>query len=1631
MTKISRQGRVRLLTTASTALAAVTLATGAHAAGTAVAPALNPAAATVSVTGHDVISTVLDNIAAVNAEIANTSGGVGQGSAGDEEAIVSVSAITVDGNDVRGVAIGNNFYSQIDLGVLESDEDSDGAAALGYTVNAGAVIADIDENTISSDLEDFLSGSLSVSGNDIEGSATGNAGSTLISGAVPNIYTSAIDGGSTLDSRLTAATWANAGGSVVASTVQMNVDADDTEINILSDLNNNNIELNLISNVDNTIASGPAVDNNTIVASAKGNSSNSTIGLGTGEEAGAPAFTGSAVVTNGQSNFSTGSGQVLALNVDSDIAATIEGDDDGIGVENELTGSLSVSGNTISGSASGNEALGAATGQAGNRILIGDGVSFQGNDSSASVVTNYVSGAAISSVDADLAINNSQGNVGAANGDRFDVTSSVQNGDITADVESLNGGSVNVNGNAVTSTARGNTASSALASGEGSAYFNGSAALANQQTNYYTDVSAVNDSADAYADVGYDSNDLEDSSVSVGGNRLASAAYGNQVSQNIALEATTLGLGTDRTVLTGGTGPDGNVSAAGSVVISNLQSQYSSGVAANLFDGEVYIDSDVDEVIDSTLAVTGNTQEAIALANSASNGLAVTGTTVGSGAGIASVQIVADASSVSAVSTTSTNIDVEGDLVGSTLNVSSNLQRSVAYGASAGNTLSIDAETVVVDSSVDTTASIVNVSSAVNGFVLDNTNLPLVEAANGVLNVQSVSAEIAATATDYEDTSPFSVLVGNDVEEGSSVTLNGNQLVAAAYGTNANNQANLTVGNLEAEEGSIPGQPDFASVLNVTNAQTVTGSSTITARASSAGDTILDESGNTFLVDIDESVADSQVSASGNTAQALAYGNLVSNGVTVAANNVDTEADSFPGGIRGETIVTETQSTVEASFSVNNVQAAAGTITATLLDDTIDPDYSAEVSTIVGDGVNNSSVVSNGNALVASATANRADNLSDLSGNTLATTSAVANLQVSDANVNALIGIAGGIQNVMVDAGTPNTTFGYTYVTNFVLAGVCADGTCPVGSAFDSISLTANTFTTDQYNYLIDQGWALDDVANSLTRTVTGITSIDAADVFGIPGSATGIELDDGTLPTFADVLVGGQGGVSIAIGDGITNATVAVNGNEVAGSVTGNSATNTVKVAGTTVPDGSDHLWTSATADGDLTEASGDHMLSNLQITGNSELTSVVNSTFSISVGDDDSIENSTLTVDGNIQSSRAVANTATNSVQLTATNTDAGAALASNQISDAEVSATSNMAITSPVASDSTSVSLSNNSNLAVGVVNNVTNSLTLSGTNIEPNFFSRDVLLEVDGSGVEGQGDNILLNQQFANTSATATAVTTIYNQESTALTTDGLQGGSVTISGNSTAAEASANRAVNVANATAGASLGASVGIVNAQASDAVVTATATTNAGVNLAGAPLLTAAVDGGSVTLGQNTTSSLARGNAATNVLNVAAGGNYGGLDDLAGTGGYVNAGVGGVDTSARAAVLNVQGNSGAVSASSTQSSYVVALNSGVGNPSVTNATVGVIGNTVSAAAYGNTANNAVTVAALNTGMPTVAVGNVQRNSGPVTASVTTVTYGVTSGLGTVAGSSLGVTGNAITATAIGNNAVTSIIGK
>lgn len=1488
----ANKGRGRLLITVGTAMAASLVASGAQAA----EAEIDPTGTVVTVEGHATVQSVLSNVADILASIEDADGAITE-----TESPTGTTSLQVSDNEILATAIANDGTNIAPLGAIQNNPPNDGLASLVYLVNgqpgnSGPVTSEITDSSIVIDLQNFEDGSASTIDNTIAAHSAGNVSETTVSGAIPNTYTSTLPGSSTLDfASGLGGSLLLASGSVVASTVQLNNDPA-----VTSTVDTDAITLDLISTVANTITASPELDRNEISAAAEGNSATTLIDVASG---GAPTFVGSAVLTNAQLNNATvADGEIVAESIDSLIFATV----DATAGVNVLEGGLSVDDNEISSSASGNQALGTAPGEAGNSIVFADGISVQPNSgvTAASTETEYTGLGMTSEIIADIVIDNSQVNIGPGNGTRLSIEAITDGSIIGADVQAINDGSVSVSGNETSSTARGNTASSAFATGDASAIFDATLAVANQQTNTYANVSATTTGTDIGADVVFAGNaqDLDDSSVLVNGNTSSAAAYGNQVSQSANVEATSFaGMPQPNARLRGGTGGvpgDGHIDTNGNVTVSSLQSIYSSNVTASE-DGDVYLDVHGDSVISAGLEATGNTQEAIALGNTGSNTLSATSTTNVAGMGVASVQIVADDTTISATTASQARITSEFDVESSSLELTDNLQRSIAYGGSASNTLDLETEEMNSDTT-GISSTVVYDAGAVDGFVLDNTTTPVVDSANGLLNIQSVGATILA-----ESNAPqaFLVDVAGDVIDGGSLVNSGNALVSAAYGTDARNTATLDVGNVISDDSN------YEDILALANVQTVAADSTISAEAS--GGTVVETT-------VDGVLSNSDISTSSNIVQALAYGNLAESTVGVTATNIEANAVGAFGVVDIDPVAI---SGVSATVSANNVQSAAGTIAATLIDGA--GPTATEIRTTVGDDVTTSSIDSDENTLSAGVTANRGDTSVSIAGNSIGASGALANYQDMQANLSATIGIG--------DA--PN------------------------------------------------------------------------------------------------------EGGVFVELGGSLSASSVSVSDNNTAGSVTGNSASNALSVAGNDVTAGPNQTLgavdTNATG---LTDIDAAYGLGNVQVvTGAPTLTSSVFGTFAIDMTDVETIGSSSLAVDDNSQSARAVANTGDNSVSLTGTNVSASSILSSNQVGDVStLTATSNLDIFAPAVSTGSSISMSGNENSAVAVINDVTNEVLVAATNLDPRDVANDAGLDSDWGVLVpvaiSTADHLLHNQQTADGEATATAETNLFNDDNTQNPSPGLANGSVAIDGNLTFAEASANRAINTASVSGSSSLGASAGLSNLQQSSVEVTANATTNATLTLAGDGATDLpAVDGSGISLDGNTTSALARGNSATNVLNYTANSTYGPATAAAVAGSSV--GPAGAASDARVALLNNQFNGGPVAANSVGATYQVVLNSAA-DPElgIAGSSIGVMNNTIGATAYGNIASNTLTLTALNTEVATSTLGSYQVNAANVSATVTTVAYGIESGLGTVVGSSLGVSGNTVAATAVGNSVVSTI---
>ncbi|MFS2054069.1 beta strand repeat-containing protein, partial [Variovorax sp. CT11-76] len=583
-----------------------------------------------------------------------------------------------------------------------------------------------------------------------------------------------------------------------------------------------------------------------------------------------------------------------------------------------------------------------------------------------------------------------------------------------------------------------------------------------------------------------------------------------------ALEANTmtLGGGSDSVALTGGTSADGRVSASGPATLTNLQGNYNNSTTTALNQGsKIWLTANsLGGVTDSALSLTGNRQEAVAVGSGATSDLSLKGNAVGTGAGIASVQMNDGSSSTGALlNVAEARIAVGSDLVRGSAALTDNLQRGIAYGNSVTNTLGVAGGDLAVTAGKDP-ASVVNVNVA-NNLPFDNTlaTQPAVNASYGILSSQSVQSTVGATAVGVN---AFAVTVAgaNGVDAG-SVANDRNVFVAAAYGNDGANALKLGANNIDAGGG-------YAAVANVTNLQSVAGAST-KIEASAVG-------GNAVRTIVSGGLSDASVSSSGNLTEALAYGSRATgNTVQVSATGIDTAGPVIPGAT-----VAGGAMTTEASFSVQNGQSGQGSVLATRSGG---PEVLVQVAQVAG-SVGGSKIDADNNATVAAATSNSAVNGVSVDALGIATTTAVQNLQFSSAKVASVIGQEGA---PLALQGGVQVQLGGKGVTDSQLSvdGNTLHGSATGNAAANSIAVKGN------------------DIAAASLLPVAGAANTTILSGAIADHSLSNAQLAIGTAPISSKAA--GAFGISTAAGMLVADTTLSVSNNDQSAKAVANTAAN------------------------------------------------------------------------------------------------------------------------------------------------------------------------------------------------------------------------------------------------------------------------------------------------------------------------------------------------------------------------------------------------------------------------------------------------------------------------------------------
>ncbi len=1391
------------------------------------------------------------------------------------------------------------------------------------------------------------------------------------------------------------------------------VDIDNVQLksaNATSTVSGSTFAIDSIGVTTDTVSAALSLTDNIFSPSATGNTSSSSVIL-----AFAPTTAGDTAVVGNLQSVETDTISATA----SDDTHRILVETPGVAGVRTFSGSALLDNNDTTASATGNSGTSEIDVAAGLDVIEeAPGQASAGIDATLAAVTdNDVSG--------DLVVSSSQEVDGANSGEStINITGTVSNANTTTTIEDLQGGTVTVSGSDQASSASGNVASNSIVSDDTTASITGSAVVSNLQTidPFETvDITATTVDSTIGAFGGFESNgsitgDVDNSTMTVSGNTQTADATGNDSTQSITLDAANItgepsaATSDDSPPATAGV----QLLASGDAVIANVQREASGTTVSGAVSNNTIIASTTDAgsggTDTSTIEVDGNSQAASATGSLTSNALSLTSGATQSASGVvASVQngnafVTASATGNTISAEVAEDAGLTVDLDDSSLLTTDNNIGSTATGGDATNDLSMTNGTNNLSAVANSDTTLVNI-------VPPGDEQPDVTAAQVVTNDQSRDGIITATTTDNQITS----FVDDDVDFG-TVRTDGNSMSSSATGQTADNGIDLA---FNALTGGIAA--DLGTVASVANEQDMLDDSTVTART-------VGTDGEPILTDIGGDARDSSISTSDNTVSATARGNVTTgNDVVAAGTNITSGSPSSPSITAATGEVSAGGTFISASSQVSGADILA---TQNNVGDTT----SNTIETGIGDDLEDSTLVSDGNLLSSSATANTAANSVALGGATSATIDAsgtLANYQgtTGQGSVTATLGIEG------VDAIAPftSTNAAGTQNTSIIVSGG--------GTVFDNTGSTItytfnNPLTPEEQTTLANAGFQ--NITGN-TADFVGSTQIDTTGIINLtytPGTDASPNTPDDTL-TFTGFLGAGVPGtpngagviarIDAENGGGgeILRSTVSVSDNTVVGEATGNTATNVVSAEATDVT-------------GPLVDASLDPSNADVDVTGaelangnvqvnESALQTDVAATFAIiDDGDDiDAITDSSQTLDGNLQQSFATANRVTNSVDVTATNTDAATALESSQVSAATVDTTSDIQVVGIAGGTDSSLDMTDNRNESVANGNVATNSVDIAATNL-------------DGAGTDASvavgtvtAENVLSSVQSVTASISADADTDVFNQDETA-TGNPIITGSVEQSGNVTIAQATGNQTTPTTNSlTLGNADTANNDRTGVLANVQTVTGTGTVEATVDQSVRVELdqTAAipVDQSSIVQDGNITSALARSNVATNSVTVD------GANIDAGGGSDANFSEGTGTTTAAHALASSQTNQFGVTATTTQSQVRLSSINSDGN-AIDSSSVSQSGNSSLATALANSAVNSVSSGANAANVDaTTALGNVQNNFGAVEANGSS-SVGVVAdanGASDPSGinlSSVDVSGNVSSSSAVGNQAQNSL---
>jgi len=1294
-----------------------------------------------------------------------------------------------------------------------------------------------------------------------------------------------------------------------------------------------------------------------------------------------------------------------------------------------LTGTLLVDGNDATSSATANNANSAITLSSGVNILE-DATAVQ-----ASVVSDTTVPAGVDSDNsADILV--SSGQVASGN---VSVIASTTNGDIDVTVETVTGATITISDSDITASAQGNTSVGAITSSDTAATITASTAVSNMQL---LDIDAGDfvraevQSSVITLEVGRDPGGNEDGSIDnsnlrITSNTFSATAEGNDSSQTISLVANTLtGSGTANSSDTS-TGSGVQLAATADAVVANTQVSSATAVQADTEDSGILLEfnSDQDDHDNNALVVTNNTISATARGADTTNSLSLQGTATMSATGaVANVQ--ADSSGNISANVDDSSISILSDdsnenFAGGTITLSSNAITASATGARANNdlTVAVGTNTLSLGTNTGDVTIAANPSAAASS--------PTATAGFVLTNEQDKSGGSVTATIDDESDIKVELLNNSYDLDNSTVNIDSNTLSSQAVGATADNLMTLNFNTLAGTLASNGGD----AVAITANNQTLSGSATITAR------TVDDNDGKIIHVNLSDSTDGSTtITASSNTVSAVAMGNQTTNNdIVVNATNIDITGgvDAGSSTVLSTGTITATGAFVAASVQeIDSVtllatqnEAGGSNLSNLIFLDIPSPD---EPGTIVADS-NVLSVLAIGN------TAANAVAVGTSTTSTIEASSASANVQlIRSGDIDGVIGVLGS------DATLPFTST--NSAPSQTGSGISGGGSSPTNNGATLTFTFTSTLTSQEIAALTLAGFTnisgnSADFAGGSTLTPSGILTL----TYSTGTDSTPNTIDD----TLAFSNFSGAGvdpvlnnaGVIISTNDGITDSSLSVTNNAIAGEARGNVATNATSVEATTVTETSTATATTTLSASTLAPTNASTVVTNVQNVDNvSDLDMAVAGAFAIhSEGDDGGVDTSQLNVDNNLQQSYATANRATNAITITATNSTADGVIENEQSANATVSTTSDLDLMSIFGIDDSTTSIDSNRNESVASGNIAFSTFTVVATNQDgANSSSTDA--SVNKSTEVVVGDAIVASEQNTNAAITASATSDAFNEGISFSRPSNISASTVSISSNVTIAQATANTSTltGALGTASTASYDASGALSSLQSFSAAVDSTTDVEITLSLNTSSTTDDNVLNSTVNLNANQGSAVARGNVV--VTNLSVDGTN--IDGGTGANDSVLNGATGANTAAFVASSDQSTPSGLVSSDSSSMTVLLDLTSSTTqntDATLKTSTVTLSSNRSESTATSNNADNTLTLGSAGSTSALSATGGVlngQLISG--TGSLTTATGGMTvtadidtSGTTTspttvnaVAGSQLSLASNVSTATATGNTA-------